>query len=303
MESHSQAPLRMLAFWFVTTLFWWGFAFMPQEIVSAEWLEAARSACFGTLENGLPDTYGWMLLILGPASFLIGLVVTWKTELLMSLKLAMERRSTIAILSICLLALLIEGIWITDRVLAGIRIDRLDFRSGIINDLPKDYPRTQASAPNFSLIDQNGRSVELKQFQKEAKVVLLSFAFAHCQSVCPALVAQMKEATAALDPKHVALLLITLDPRRDTPSSLPSLAKRWNLPENAHLLSGSVKSVEDVLSLYKVPFKRDSTSGNIDHPALMYVMSAEGQIAYTFNNAPPKWIIEAAKRLGVSNGI
>ncbi len=292
----------MLGLWLLTTLFWWGFAFYPTEILSTEWLDAARNACFGTLENGLPDTYGWMILILGPLSFLIALFVVWKTELFSELQTLSAKPSGFAIVSISIVLIVIEGSWIAGKVVAGIRIETFDFRSGIITELPNDYPRTELPAPEFSLVDQNGDSIRLQKFQKENKLVLLSFAFAHCQSVCPSLVAQLKEAVASLDPDRVALLIVTLDPRRDTPSSLPNLADRWNIPKNGHLLSGSVHDVEKVIRSYNVPFTRDDRSGDIDHPALIYLIDRRGKIAFTFNNAPPKWIVEAFHRLEPTDG-
>ena len=41
----------------------------------------ARAVCFGTLANGLPDTFGWMGLILSPACMLGFLLAVWWREL------------------------------------------------------------------------------------------------------------------------------------------------------------------------------------------------------------------------------
>ena len=43
----SQLPALVLVLWLVSTLSWWGFAFLPLSSTPPEWLSAARAACFG----------------------------------------------------------------------------------------------------------------------------------------------------------------------------------------------------------------------------------------------------------------
>ena len=49
--------------------------------ITPEWLLRAQSVCFGTTQTGLPDTYGWLVLALGPLSMLLGLVVALGRDL------------------------------------------------------------------------------------------------------------------------------------------------------------------------------------------------------------------------------
>ncbi len=300
MEKSSSIPFWLLTIWMMVTLIWWAFAFMPTPEVSPEWLTAARNACFGSLENGLPDAYGWMILILGPASFLVGLLVTWWDEFRQAIsKLTTWNPRSLLFLLVCLNLFGIEGVWVAKKIISARQLSSMDFRSEILTDLPMDYPYSKIPYTSFELVDHVGRSVRMDDILKD-NTVILSFAYAHCQSVCPALVEQLKGAIHSLNPGRVRLLLITLDPRRDTPSSLPGLASRWNLPPNAHLLSGSVPVVESVLRSFNVPFSRDSSSGEIDHPALIYVFGEDLAKAYTFNNAPSKWIVQAVERLALA---
>ena len=55
--------------WFAITGAWWALAFAPLPVAEA-WLASARTVCFGTLPNGLPEPWGWMLLLLAPAAIL-----------------------------------------------------------------------------------------------------------------------------------------------------------------------------------------------------------------------------------------
>jgi cytochrome oxidase Cu insertion factor (SCO1/SenC/PrrC family) len=118
--------------------------------------------------------------------------------------------------------------------------------------------------------------------------------------MCPLVVEAIKRAVPAAPAS--AVLLVTLDPWRDTPNALPAIARQWEVPTNFHVLSSrSVDEVLGVASAYRVPFERDQKSGDIVHPGLVFVIDAEGRLAYTFNNPPPAWVREGLTRLGRMN--
>jgi cytochrome oxidase Cu insertion factor (SCO1/SenC/PrrC family) len=102
----------------------------------------------------------------------------------------------------------------------------------------------------------------------------------------------------------VEVLLITLDPWRDTPSSLPGIARQWDLPSSFRVLSS--RSVSDVLRVaeaYGVTFKRDEKTGDIVHPGLVFLVDGDGRLAYTFNNPPAAWVREGLERLGLAHAL
>lgn len=291
-------PIWMLLFWLVATMGWWAFAFAPVSPSSPEWFTAARNACFGTLETGLPDTYGWMVLILGPGSLFLGLLVAWYDELKSGLRRAFQSVRGLAVISVFAVLAFAEARMVWNVIENGIAVSRMSFTSGETGDLPSDYPRTALVPREFSLVNQRGEQVTLASLR--GKVVLLTFAFAHCQTVCPALVQQAIQAVGDKDgivDERFHLLIVTLDPWRDTPKSLPQLASKWNLPKNASVLSGSPDEVEKTIRSFNVPFERNTKTGDISHPALTFVIDPEGKVAYTFNNAPPRWLRAASERL------
>jgi len=294
-RSENRSPVLMLGLWLLATLTLWGFAFFPTAGVAPEWLEAARNACFGTMSNGLPETSGWMVLTLGPVSFLIGLFVTWPKELKGGLRDLRKIALGKAILAVLVMTVVWEASWVGMRIRQGIQIANADFRAVANGDLPESYPLTNRPAPDFELIDQSGSRFSLKGMQ--GKTVFLTFAFAHCQTVCPSIVNQVRSAVDGLSDPNVRLVIITLDPWRDTPRSLPFLAQKWKLARNSHVLSGEVPEVTRVLDLYQVPWKRDEKNGDIAHPALTYVIGPDGKIAYTFNNASVAWLIQSVQRV------
>lgn len=286
-----RSGLAMLVFWVLSTMTLWGVAFYPAQ-VAPEWLVRTQYVCFGTGDNGLPAPYGWILLGLAPASLLFGLVVSHGVELQAALRLALRSTPGRVAASWLLLTFLAEVVWIGSLMAAANPPAPLVFETG---ELPPDYPRTEKRLPEFELVDQTG--AKLDHAQLEGKVTFVSFVFAHCASVCPGLVMDIRASLSELDPERTRAVLITLDPWRDTPSSLPHLAEQWAIPTNAHLASGTVEDVQRALDRFDVPRVRNERTGEVDHPALVYVVDEQGRIAYTFNGAPREWLTEAARRL------
>jgi hypothetical protein len=47
-----------------------------------------------------------------------------------------------------------------------------------------------------------------------------------------------------------------------------------------HLLGGDVETVERTLSAWRVPRVRNTATGDLSHPAIVYVVSPAGRLAY-----------------------
>jgi cytochrome oxidase Cu insertion factor (SCO1/SenC/PrrC family) len=138
--------------------------------------------------------------------------------------------------------------------------------------VPLDGP-----APPLRLTDQRGSPFDLARLQGRPALVL--FAFAHCRTVCPllvrdALAAQRAEGTGA------AVVIVTLDPWRDTPSRLPHLARQWQLRRDAWVLSGSVTEVEATLDAWRIERSRSQVDGDVVHAARIFIVDREGRLAY-----------------------
>jgi len=106
--------------WFAITASWWALAFAPLP-VPPEWLATTRAVCFGTLPSGLPDSWGWILLLLAPASMLAFLVAVWGRALGRALAAA-SRRPVGRTLLVALAVLLFGGLAdVGGRVAAAVR--------------------------------------------------------------------------------------------------------------------------------------------------------------------------------------
>jgi len=73
---------------------------------------------------------------------------------------------------------------------------------------------------DFQLTDQHGKPRTLADFR--GKVVAIFFGFAHCPEVCPTVLAELAGVANELgkDADRLQVLLITVDPERDTPAVL-----------------------------------------------------------------------------------
>lgn len=281
--------------WLAITLLWWALAFAPLE-APPEWIESARSVCFGSLPNGLPDTWGWISLA-SPLTMLGFLLAVWGKELLQSLRSLAGNRAGRGLLIVLVLIPLAGGIWVVRRIVAAREVDALASVAIAVAPLPVDYPQSTAPSPPIDLVDQHGSSVTLDAFA--GKPILLTFAYAHCQTVCPVVVETVRSAAVELGDLSPPVVVVTLDPWRDTPGSLPGMVEGWRLGElpDVHLLSGEVADVVEVLAAWEVPYERNMSDGEIFHPALIHVLGPDGSRGYTFNGPSVDWVVEAARRL------
>lgn len=296
----SLLSFTLLLSWGAITTTWWWLAFARLE-AAPEWLRRTQSVCFGTLPNGLPDTYGWMTLILAPLSILLGLLVIYDDQLEMSAK-RMLRKPLGAALAMALLAgaSLQAGLTTARVVDASAIADAARSIPATDEEMPATYPRLDRVAPPLQLVDQHGAPVTLSSFSGAPFVV--AFTFAHCQTVCPTLVRQVRAAASSF-PTDTPVVYVTLDPWRDTPSALPTIAKQWGLEADERVLSGSVEAVNLVLDGFQVPRGRDENTGDVTHPALAYVVDGNGRIAYALEGATLSWLGEAVRRASMSSAL
>lgn len=273
-----QYALVALAAIFAVTVGWWALALWPVPGNPA-WLDRARIACFNTGPDGLPDASGWMLLIGQPLGMFGFLVLVWPREVAAGLSRA--ARGTLGKTALALAVLIALG----GLTGAGVRVVSAIAARAPRTDLPvvmtaEEHPRLDRQAPALDLVDQRGERVTLETL--DGRPALVTFAFANCHDICPVVVEQARAARDAVWTRDgAALVIVTLDPWRDTPARLPVLASRWSLDgARDYILSGTVDEVEAVLDAWNVARTRDTATGQIAHPPLTYVLDRTGAIAF-----------------------
>ena len=78
----------------------------------------------------------------------------------------------------------------------------------------------------------------------------------------------------------VPIVVITLDPWRDTPEQLATIATHWDLAPGDRVLSGSVAEVEHALDALGIGRRRDGNTGDIEHTATVMILDSRGGVAW-----------------------
>jgi protein SCO1/2 len=141
-------------------------------------------------------------------------------------------------------------------------------------------------APDFSLIDQDRRSVTLRDFR--GKVVALTFIYTMCPDVCPMLTANMAQVQQELGAdfgRTVAFISITVDPERDTPEVLKRYADGFGISTHGWaFLTGDPAVLKTVGQRYGI-FAARGADGAIDHTLLTSLIDRGGQLRVQYIGA------------------
>ena len=141
-------------------------------------------------------------------------------------------------------------------------------------DRPVERPGTPA--PPLVLVDQHAARFDLASMR--GTPVLVTFAFAHCEVVCPTVVQEVRAARRDAGAARMPMVIVTLDPWRDVPTRLPHMARDWQLTEGDRVLSGTVEEVNAALDAWGVPRSRDAATGEVAHATVVLVVDSQGRI-------------------------
>lgn len=277
---------------------WWALALWPAGDTAPEWLVRTRYVCFGIRESGVPSTAGWIGLVGSPLGMLGILLAGWPGATRRGLaRLARSRGGRVALSTAG--CLLVVGCLAAARQVAGLLApDGVPVPPDDGSDVAR---RVDLPPQPLALTRQDGEPFTLDALR--GRPAILTFAFGHCGTVCPLLVHDALAArdVAAADPAVApAVVVVTLDPWRDTPARAPHIARSWGLGPDDHFLTGDVEAVEAVLDAWGVPRYRDPLTGDITHPALTYVIDASGRIAFATTGTRAA-ILGALERLEISD--
>lgn len=272
------AALTALVFIILVSVGWWAFALWPVPDDVPEWVLRTRAACFGKTATGLPHAGGWILLIGEPVGFMAVLAAGWRHELVRDLAWL---RSSFAGRS----AMIVTGLLLAFGLGAAGQRVRTALRStdaalfvpaAFTDDVSEAY--FSREVPSLALQNQHGIPFSLESLR--GKRVAVTFAFAHCGTVCPMIVHDLHHARQHLNADDIAIVIVTVDPWRDTPSRLKTIAEQWELGPGDHVLSGSIDEVLGVLAAWEVSISRDELTGDIAHVPLTGIIDREGKLRY-----------------------
>lgn len=134
-------------------------------------------------------------------------------------------------------------------------------------------------ALSASLVDQRGRPVGLDLFR--GRPVLISMFYASCPDACPLLIADLQRIERELPSRlraNLRIVLVSVDPDRDTPEALLALARARQVDESRwRLLRAPGDTVREIAALLGVKYRR-LPDGTFDHSSVITLLSPDGVI-------------------------
>jgi len=119
-------------------------------------------------------------------------------------------------------------------------------------DLPKGkYSRSTHyySVPNVTLLNQDGKKLNFREFVDSGKPVIIDFIYTTCTTICPVLSVTFTNLRRELgnDADKVQLISISIDPEHDRPEQMKKYLARFKAGKGWDFLTGSREDINRVL--------------------------------------------------------
>lgn len=129
----------------------------------------------------------------------------------------------------------------------------------------------------MALTDHNGEKRTLESLAGKAVVVF--FGFTQCPDVCPTALAELSQVMEKLGPDadRVQVLMVTVDPERDTPEILKQYVTAFDPRFLA--LTGTPAEIRAAAASFKAYYAKIPTEGDnytMDHTAAFYLFDPKG---------------------------
>ncbi len=152
----------------------------------------------------------------------------------------------------------------------------------------------------MAMLDKSGHVRTMADYK--GKVVVVYFGYTHCPDVCPTTLAELAQVMHLLkgDAKKVQVIMITVDPQRDTPAIMDNYVKAF-YPAFIGL-SGTAGQLKKTAESFKVYYAKipGTTPDNyaMGHSSRIYVIDPKGKARVLLDStAPPNDIAHDIKQL------
>jgi protein SCO1/2 len=160
-------------------------------------------------------------------------------------------------------------------------------------DAPPPQPTTATllpasdPLPEVSLLDQHGNAVGADVF--EGRWDLVFFGFTHCPDICPLTLQVLADARRQMRDAGIEdlprIVLVSVDPERDTPDSLASYLSHFG--DDNLGLTGELEQIRKLTGALGIFFEHQMAdeSGNygVDHSAVVLLMNPAGRLRALFS--------------------
>ena len=128
--------------------------------------------------------------------------------------------------------------------------------------------------PSVSLVDQNRVVNKLENFLSSDKFLVVDFIFTTCTTVCPVLSSGLAYFHKKLgdDASKVQFVSITIDPEHDKPDILKDYSRKYKLPPDHVLLTGSRSDINKVMKAFDAVM-----SDKMTHYPLTFFRASDSQ--------------------------
>jgi protein SCO1/2 len=157
------------------------------------------------------------------------------------------------------------------------------------------------TAPNFTLHDQHGQLVQLKD--ERGKFVVITFLYVHCTNVCPVIAEQLNQALRELGParSQVRVLAVSVDPKGDTPTAVAHFIAVHRLLPQFLYLTGNAKQLEPVWRAYHIASSQTSNGLVVGHTAIEILLDRAGQPQAVYDSTvTPQQVVHDLHVLGLT---
>jgi protein SCO1 len=141
----------------------------------------------------------------------------------------------------------------------------------------------------WALTDHHGDPASVDRFKD--KVTVVFFGFTQCPDVCPTSLSEVRTALASLGPeaRDVQVLMITVDPERDTAETMKDYLQVFSdgLPTEFLGLTGTPEQVRQAAKAFRAYYAKVPTpdgSYTMDHSASYYLLDKSGQARVLVSN-------------------
>ena len=150
--------------------------------------------------------------------------------------------------------------------------------------LSQPNPESAAAADvggPFRLVNTQGTPVDESLLKGKWSAVF--FGYTYCPDVCPATLQTLQAASEQLGPdgRNLQVVLISVDPERDTPEAMRSYLSSFRFPGGVQGLTGTPEQVQAAVKAYRGYSARRGEGADylMDHTSTIYLMDPRGRFA------------------------
>ena len=175
--------------------------------------------------------------------------------------------------------------------------------AGCANNSIDDFSNT-----NFELVNQNGEAVHFPDDFEGAPIVM-GFIYTHCPDICSFITANVQNVYKQMEePGNVQFVLITFDPKRDTPEVLKKYAQSFEMDHEPFQFltadSSTIASFMDRVSVrVNESYSKDLENGErmyfLNHSDKILLIDEDSRLIFDYGGSmtSPKLIIEDIQKL------